>query len=86
MERRLVKHSFLCGDQVSIADLVACCELESLRFIHEGTQLLQKYPRTKAWHTQMVDQNPVVLEATTKSRELAKNLAEQIKEAVRPKL
>ena len=62
LERRLSKHEYLCGREISIADLVACCELESLRFLQQGEKLLDgdKFTRTKQWFTKMVEENPIV--------------------------
>ena len=72
LERRLTVHKYLCGDHVTIADILACCELESMKFVPGHPELFaQKYPRTADWLFRMVDLNPVVLEASRKSRQLA---------------
>ena len=33
MEKILEKHKFLCGDEMTIADLSAACELHNVKFI-----------------------------------------------------
>ena len=58
LEMRLNKHKFLCGDEVSIADLSACFELDQTRFISFN---LDKWPKTKEWLHMMIDENPINL-------------------------
>ena len=65
MENRLAKTRYLCGDEVSIADLSACCELDSSRFLELN---LDSHPKVKAWLHHMIDENPIVLEIHQPSR------------------
>ena len=61
LERRLTEHAFLCSEEASIADLVACCELDSIVYLPGGISLLgKKYPKTEAWLRKMVDDDLVV--------------------------
>mmetsp|Transcript_1035 Transcript_1035/g.1405 ORF Transcript_1035/g.1405 Transcript_1035/m.1405 type:complete len:93 (+) Transcript_1035:358-636(+) len=53
LEERLTKTEFLCGDQMTIADISAACELDQIHFIGWS---LDKWPKTKAWLAKMVDQ------------------------------
>ena len=82
LERRLQKNEYLCGPEISIADLVACCELDSLWFLQNGKDLLtgDNHKHTRQQFKKMIDDNPVVLAASKKSRDFAENLAEQISE------
>ena len=58
MELRLTKHRYLCGDEVTIADLSACHELENTRMMNLN---LDEWPKTKEWQYRMIDENPVNL-------------------------
>ena len=68
MEARLAKHKFLCGDEVSIADLSAAHELDSSIMFGED---LTKWPLVKDWLHRMIDENPINLKIATPFRELA---------------
>ena len=59
LESRLIKHRYLCGNEIRIADLSAACELDSSRFIDLNLDL---WPKTKAWLHLMIDENPIMLE------------------------
>ena len=58
LELRLSKHRFLCGDEMTIADLSACHELDNTRFMDLQ---LDEWPKTKDWLHRMIDENPVNL-------------------------
>ena len=50
LERRLNKHAYLCGDEKTIADLSAACELDNGCMIGlDMAWLREKYPRTAQW-------------------------------------
>ena len=68
MEMRLSKHRYLCSDEVSIADLSACFELDQTKFISFN---LDKWPKTKDWLHRMIDQNPINLKCSQIARERA---------------
>ena len=86
VEARLSKTSYLCGNEMTIADLSAACELDQTRFIGYD---LSPYPKTQAWLFKMIDEQPVVLEIHKTMRKLAAmSLAKQKKQAAaaKPKL
>ena len=62
LEHRLKKTRYLCGDQISIADLAAACELDHGRFIKLDDDYLDTFPLVKAWKHRVIDENPIVLE------------------------
>ena len=68
MEWRLSNHSHLCGDEISIADLAACHELENTRFLNKN---LDEYPKVKAWLYKVVDGNPINLKSVLYMRDAA---------------
>ena len=68
MEQRLNQHKYIAGDEISIADLSACFELDQTRIISLD---LGKYPKTKAWLYMMIDENEINLEIAKKSRQNA---------------
>ena len=82
IEDRLKKTRYLCGDEVSIADLSACSELDSSRFIELN---LDGYPKTKAWLYHMIDENPIVSEIHEPNRKSAAEWLKKMK-VQRPKL
>ena len=51
IETRLSKTPYLCGDEMTIADLSAACELDQLRFIDTD---LTPYPKITAWLYMMI--------------------------------
>ena len=59
LEGRLSKTKYLCGDEISIADISAACELDSAKFLQLD---LSQYPKLAAWSKNIIDSNPVVLE------------------------
>ena len=61
IEMRLSKHQYLCGDEVSIADLSACFELDQTKFISFN---LDKWPKAKNWLHRMIDENPTNLKCS----------------------
>ena len=78
MEARLSKHRYLCGEQISIADLSAACELERSRFINLDMSHLIPYPKVKAWLFHVVDENPTLLEIEEKTRNFARRWKENL--------
>ena len=81
IEARLNQTPYLCGDQVSIADLSAACELDQVRFIDLK---LDGYPKIKVWVYKMIDESPQVLEFHKQSRKFAAlAVAKQKKEAAK---
>ena len=68
IETRLTKTPYLCGDEMTIADLSAACELDQTRFIDLD---LTPYPKVKAWLYKMIDESPPVLELHKQTRKLA---------------
>ena len=83
IEDRLKKTKYLCGDEVSIADLSACSELDSSRFIQLN---LDGHPKTKAWLYHMIDENPIMCEIHQPNRQAAAEWHEKRKGQQRPKL
>ena len=77
MENRLSKTRYLCGNEVSIADLSACCELDSSRFIELN---LDGHPKVKAWLYHMIDEDPIVREIHEPSRKSAALAIKAMKE------
>ena len=68
IEGRLSKTRFISGDEVSIADLSAACELDQARFIELD---LNPYPQTKLWLNKMIDEDPTMLEIHETIRKFA---------------
>ena len=52
MESRLTKHAYLCGEEKSIADLSAACELDQGQWVDLD---LSAYPKVDAWKKHMID-------------------------------
>ena len=59
METRLSKTQYLCGNEKSIADISACCELDSSKMVKFD---LSGYPKVKAWLHNMIDECPIMLD------------------------
>lgn len=55
MERRLTESKYLCGDEISIADLSAVCELIQGKFLNLD---LAKWPKLKEWQDKLIYGNP----------------------------
>ena len=55
---RLTTHTYLSGNEMSIADIAAAHELDQTRFVALD---LSKWPKTKAWLYHMIDEQPVML-------------------------
>ena len=68
IENRLTETRYLCGDEKTIADLSAACELDQTRYIDLS---LDAYPKTKAWLHNMIDESPEVLEFHKQHRKFA---------------
>ena len=58
MEVRLTQHKYLAGDEISIADVSAAHELDQTRFVALD---LSKWPKTKAWLYNVIDEQPAML-------------------------
>ena len=55
LERRLNQHTYLCGDEKTIADLSAACELDQgCMFGLDIKKLIWKYPKTAQWLKHMI--------------------------------
>lgn len=61
MERWLNQSEYLCGSQISIADISAACELIQTRYIEYD---LKKYPQTQQWLDKIIFGIPEVHEIT----------------------
>ena len=59
IERWLNENKFLCGNEISIADLSAACEIYQTKFIELD---LSKWPKTKEWIKRVVEDDPIVFE------------------------
>ena len=80
LESRLSSHRFIAGDEVSIADLSACFELDQTRYINLD---LSKWPKTKAWLHMMIEENEINTALSQRSWKTAEMF---VKNAKRPKL
>ena len=68
LEERLTQNTYLCGDEMTIADITAACELDQIAFVGWS---LDKWPKTKAWLHKMVDSQPELNEMSQQMRKLA---------------
>ena len=68
MENKLKKTKYLCGDQISIADLSAAHELDMIKFLDFD---LSKWSHVKAWLFDVIDSNPINLEICALNRKMA---------------
>ena len=68
MENRLTETRYLCGDEKTIADLSAACELDQTRYIDLK---LDAYPKIKAWLHHMIDESPPLLDLHKQLRKFA---------------
>ena len=68
MENKLKETKYLCGNEISVADLSAAHELDMTRFMNFN---LSKWPHVKAWLFHMIDENPVNLDVCQVSRKRA---------------
>ena len=59
LEGRLTANTYLCGSEMTLADLTAACELDQTRFIDLS---LDAYPKVKQWLYHMIDEQPHVLD------------------------
>ena len=78
IEERLTKHPYLCGKDISIADISAACELEQMRIVDFS---LDNYPKTKEWLHRCVDENPIMNEVHKPVRKFAKMMVQRQKKA-----
>ena len=77
LEGRLINYRYLCGDQITIADLSAASELDSSRYIDLN---ISNFPNVKAWLYRVIDENPIVAEVHEHGRKIAAMLVERQKE------
>ena len=69
MEHWIQKHGgYLCGEEITIADLAAAHELDQTKFIDYD---LTPYPHVKDWLHRVIDENPIALEIATPMRKFA---------------
>ena len=76
LEHRLATKPYLTGNQPTIADISAACELDSGMFFDLN---LSNFPKTKAWLYRMVDADPMMMELSEPIRKLAKTFVEKAK-------
>ncbi|CDW75323.1 glutathione s-transferase domain-containing protein [Stylonychia lemnae] len=76
MERWLAQSKYLCGEQMTIADISAACELIQTKFIAFD---LAKWPKVQAWLKHMVEENPTILEVHQPFLKFASELTGQAK-------
>ena len=68
MERWLSEHTYLCGNEISIADLSAACELIQGKFIEID---LKPWPLVSEWLEKIISGIPEVSEVTKPMLKLA---------------
>ena len=61
LEKRLAPYDYLASNEISIADIVALCDLDSLRFVDYNIDE-KEYPRIVAWHKRVLDSQPAIKE------------------------
>ena len=83
MEVWLTNNKFLCGSEISIADLCAAHELDQTKFIAFD---LSPYPKVKAWLHHVIDESPEGMEVSKVMRKLAAVSAAQQTKVADPKL
>ena len=75
MEKWLAEQKYLCGKEISIADIAAAHELDQTKFLAYD---LSPYPKVKAWLHHVIDESPEGMEISSKMRKLAaSSLAKQ---------
>jgi len=85
MEKTLTDNAYLCGDQITIADIQASHEVDQLKFL--DFDLAGKYPHVAAWLHKVIDENPHMLSHASKMRALAAaNVRKQKKKSASAKL
>ena len=75
IEQRLAENEYLCGNEISIADLSAGCELDQIKFL--GTDLAT-WPLAEKWLHKIIDENPPVLELHKTMRHFAAKSLEKM--------
>ena len=81
MEKWLADQKYLCGNEISIADIVSAHELDQTKFISYD---LSPYPKVNSWLHQVIDESPEGMEISSKMRKLA--AASIAKQKATPKL
>ena len=75
MEVWLTNNKYLCGNEISIADLSAAHEIDQTKFIAYD---LSPYPKVKTWLHHVIDESPEGMAVSETMRKLAANsLAKQ---------
>ena len=69
LERRLAANAFLCGPEISIADLLAAHEVENSKWFG---LTLSRYPNTNAWFDRVINDDPVQVELCQGARAFSK--------------
>ena len=57
----MAPYDYLASNEISIADIVALCDLDSLRFVDYNIDE-KEYPRIIAWHKRVLDSQPAIKE------------------------
>ena len=57
MERWLTENTYLCGSQITIADVSAACELSQTRALQLD---LNKWPKVQEWQKKMIEETPEI--------------------------
>ena len=65
LEVRLSKYAYICGPEMTIADLSAACELDQGKLAAHD---LSKYPKVNDWLSRMIDQDPINSELAARLR------------------
>ena len=60
LERQLTKTKYITGNQMTIADLSAACELEQICFI--ALDISKDYPNVHRWLRHMIDDHEIMRE------------------------
>ena len=81
MEKWLADQKYLCGNEISIADIVSAHELDQTKFIAYD---LSPYPKVISWLHRVIDESPEGMEISSKMRKLA--AASISKQKATPKL
>ena len=68
METWLTANKYLCGPEISIADISAAHEVDQTKFIAYD---LTPYPKVKAWLHHVIDESREGTEVSTAMRKLA---------------
>ena len=76
LENRLTKSAYICGDQITIADLSAACELDQGRWISLD---LSGYPKVKDWMKRVIYDDQINYGLTERLRKTAVKFSAELK-------